>query len=449
MNVTVTSVGGTSATLTADQFTYLPANLVVTTAADTPATSYDPTNLSLRTALTLANIAPGATTISFDPKLDGDTLNLTLGELPITDSVTIQGPGSANLKINAGGLSRIFDINDNTTTNINVEIDGLTLTGGGNVNFGGAIDSWENLSLSDVVVTGNSALQGGGGIFVNSAGVMTIQSSTISGNSSASGKGGGLYATTNGGAVTKIIGSTISGNTANMGGGMYAPTWQLGQLTVQNSTISGNSATLMGGGIWANTSYGGTTTIQNSTITGNTADTGSSGTGKGGGLYVAGGTPSIASTIIAGNADKSGVAPDIFGTVAASNSLIGNNTGSGLTEAPVGTPDTNGNLIGGPINGVINPQLGPLANNGGLTQTCALLVGSPAIDMGSNPANLVYDQRGAGYPRGQRPRRHGRVPRMRPRRPRRLSRRSARPRVPRRAEPWSRSPGPTWPARRR
>jgi hypothetical protein len=399
VNLTVVSVGGTSATSAADQFTYVPATLVVNTAADELDPTYNAADVSLRTALALANIVPGET-ITFDPKLNGSTLTLSLGELPITDSVTIQGPGSTNLKISAGGQSRIFDVNDdNPATNINVAIDGLTLTGGGNVNFGGAIDSYENLSLSDVNITANTALQGGGGIFVSSAGTTLIQNSSISGNST-SGSGGGLYATTNGGTTT-IVGSTISGNTAKMGGGIYAPTWQLGRLTIQNSTLAGNSATLMGGGIWTNASNGGTVAIQNSTLTGNTADAGASGTGKGGGLYAAGGTPSVASTIIAGNlVDKVGTAPDVFGAVAATNSLIGDLTGStGLTEAPVGTPDTNGNLIGGPTHGVINAKLGPLANNGGSTQTCALLVGSPAIDMGSNPASLSYDQRGPGYPR--------------------------------------------------
>ena len=113
---------------------------------------------------------------------------------------------------------------------------------------------------------------------------------------------------------------------------------------------------------------------------------------------MAGGTPSIASTIIAGNVDNTHTAPDVF-AVALSHSLIGDNTGSGLTEAPVGAPNTNGSLIGGPTHGVIDAKLGSLANNGGLTQTCALLAGSPAIDTGSNPASLAYDQRGAGYPR--------------------------------------------------
>jgi hypothetical protein len=46
-----------------------------------------------------------------------------------------------------------------------------------------------------------------------------------------------------------------------------------------------------------------------------------------------------------------------------------------------------------------NPLLGPLANNGGPTQTHALLSGSPAIDTGSNPLALSFDQRGTGFAR--------------------------------------------------
>src|SRR5207253_2438365 len=47
----------------------------------------------------------------------------------------------------------------------------------------------------------------------------------------------------------------------------------------------------------------------------------------------------------------------------------------------------------------VNPLLQPLANNGGTTQTLGLLPGSPAVNAGSNPAGLAFDQRGAGFPR--------------------------------------------------
>jgi hypothetical protein len=87
------------------------------------------------------------------------------------------------------------------------------------------------------------------------------------------------------------------------------------------------------------------------------------------------------------------------------SNLIGFNTNSGLIESPIGSPDADGNLIGGPINGAIDPLLGPLADNGGPTLTHALLPGSPAINAG-DPAAMpgeggvpVHDQRGAPFTR--------------------------------------------------
>jgi hypothetical protein len=100
------------------------------------------------------------------------------------------------------------------------------------------------------------------------------------------------------------------------------------------------------------------------------------------------------------------------GSISAYYSLVGDGRGSGLTEAPVGLLDANGNLIGGPVNGVIDPLLGPLAYNGGPVfldgskmLTHALLPGSPAIDAG-DPAAVAgvgdapeFDQRGMPWSR--------------------------------------------------
>ena len=50
----------------------------------------------------------------------------------------------------------------------------------------------------------------------------------------------------------------------------------------------------------------------------------------------------------------------------------------------------------------VNPNLGPLATNGGPTQTHALLNGSPALDAGGTSANgcPATDQRGVARPQG-------------------------------------------------
>ncbi len=395
------SSNGALATSPSDQVTAQaqPLNLVVTTLTDKLDTTYDPANLSLRDAIAEANANSGTDTITFASTLNGGTIKLSLGELAITDSVTIEGPGAANLTINGSQQSRIFNISDgNSATNISVEIDGLMLTGGSADN-GGAIYSEEDLTLKSATVTGNTATNYGGGIFAYGYGTTTIQNTTISGNSSAV-DGGGILAY-GVGAMT-IQDSTIAGNSANeTGGGIVASSY--GATTIQDSTICGNSAKVNAGGIGIQTADGSTTLIQNSTITGNTTQ------GTGGGLCVAAPTTSttsppsvtVESTIIAGNTDASATAPDVLNPSLATftNCLVGDNPGSGLNEAPVGTPDSNGNLIGGPTHGIVDPKLGSLADNGGPTQTCALLAGSPAIEMGSNPAGLAYDQRGSGYPR--------------------------------------------------
>jgi hypothetical protein len=82
-----------------------------------------------------------------------------------------------------------------------------------------------------------------------------------------------------------------------------------------------------------------------------------------------------------------GLHPDISGSVTATNSLVENTTGTVFRAGSAA------NVIG------LDPRLGPLADNGGPTQTHALLAGSPALDHGSNPAGLAFDQRGAGFAR--------------------------------------------------
>ncbi len=141
-------------------------------------------------------------------------------------------------------------------------------------------------------------------------------------------------------------------------------------------------------------------TVSQSTITGNQAAI------SGGGIFSASSPVTILNSIVAGNTDN-GNAPDIRKSLngdafTVTNSLIGRNNGTGLAATVGTTPDANGNFIGGDTAGTgINPQLGPLANNGGTTRTHALLVGSVAIDSGSNTlaAGLTTDQRGVPFAR--------------------------------------------------
>jgi hypothetical protein len=211
----------------------------------------------------------------------------------------------------------------------------------------------------------------------NTVGIIGL---TLSGGNSPD--GGAIF---NDGTLT-VVGSTLSGNTASAGGAISNSA--TGTLTLINTTISGNTATASGGGIVV---LGGTATIINSTITNNTADSDNNSLGNGGGISALAGTTILKNTIVSGNFNEDGAtdaADDVSGTVDPSSSF---------------------NLIGGAA------ILGPLADNGGTTQTHALLATSPAIEAGSNanlPADtldldgdldtaetLPFDQRGTTFPR--------------------------------------------------
>ena len=245
-------------------------------------------------------------------------------------------------------------------------------------NRGGALDmscNACNITINDSSFTANTAGLYGGAIGTESGNNFTVRRTTISGNSSAAGIGGGIFEDD---VIMLIEDSTISGNTAAVGGGifLYADT----AATIRNSTISGNTATGgSGGGIYFYNDGGSVLTIQNSTIANNT----------GGGIYLYNSSATaqllLASTIVANNtvADINGSGAPQF---TANNSLI--------RVPAAGTVITGSANITGQ-----DPLLGALANNGGPTQTMALQAGSPAIDAGSNPAALAFDQRGAGFPR--------------------------------------------------
>lgn len=351
---------------------------------------------------------------------------LTVSDSVITGNMAGSGGGIHIQALSGASTIQNSTVSGNTSTNVE--------GGGGGGGIRAAIYSGASLTIVNAVVSGNSAGIDGGGLLANTlsdasltlqdstfsgnstnyrgggisihtyvGATTTIQSCTISGNSSIdgadnSGGGGGIYSR-NFGTVT-IQGSTLSGNSAKYdGGGVYSHSVNTGTTTIQNCTLSANFADRDGGGIWSYNS--GALAIKNCTVTANSADADSNGTGSGGGIRSSSGSVSLQNTILAANNDNSGTAPDVAGSVVAIFSLVGNNTGSALVEAPLGSPDASGNLIGGPIHGTINPLIAALANNGGPTQTHALLAGSPAIDTG-DPSFVgppTFDQRGAPHSR--------------------------------------------------
>ena len=345
---------------------------------------------SLREAVTAANSTADNDTIAFSTLFNTtQTIVLGLGEIVIANngSLTINGPGANLLTVDGNNASRVISISDDAIVNI----DSMRLTRGNgagalNNGSGGALsNNGGTTTLTNMIITGSTATNGGGLRNVT-GGILTIISSEIT-NNTTTGSGGGMQNVAN--TFVTIINTTFTGNVANSaatGGGAIQAN---GTLNIVNSTFSGNSApTADGGGIYYN---GQGLTMNNVTIANNSAT-------DGGGLYKSTTTnnASIRNTIIAGNTAPAN--PDVRGNfISLGNNLIGS-VGSS-------TGWISSDLLNSPA------FLAPLANNGGFTRTHALQANSPAINAGDNcvvtascaagnpPSALTTDQRGAGFPR--------------------------------------------------
>jgi hypothetical protein len=332
-------------------------------------------------------------------------------------------PGAGG-SVQGGGLystGGALTISDSSVAN-NQAVGGVGGTGGGyegsapggNAQGGGLYAAGGLLTFSDSAATANTLRGGdgnrgasdggacqGGGLYVGST-VLTVRNATIAGNTlrggdggSSSGVGGdggtsqgsGLYA---GGGMLTITNSTIAANTLGGGtGGNGFGFYYYG--------TGGSGGVAEGAGLWV--AAGATAQVSFDTISNNQATGGTHGNGNyngrdgaatGGGLYNQGTLQSydtiLADNTVAGPGATS--SPDLFGDLGSVGyNLIGNFQG--------GTGFEPTDLLN------VDPQLGPLQDNGGPTQTMALLPGSPAIDAGD--PNFVgppfWDQRGDGFPR--------------------------------------------------
>jgi hypothetical protein len=370
---------------------------------------------------TLRTVAEGAgdgDTIDLSA-LTCSTITLTQGAIPLLlNSVSITGPGSSALAIDAAGSDRVLlhpgygtlTVTGLTLRNGAASASGYHITGGGCIVSGGYL-VLDHSVVRDCRATAEGVY--GGGIF---AYAVTMYTSTLSGavalgqnpNTGTAAFGGGVYTT-----YVNIVDSTITGNRAahdlsdgqpsyDTGGGIFT---NFGGL-IRSSTIDNNYSNGFGGGLSA---FNGVVNIANSTVSGNTAKT-----RGGGGLDLRvffGGT--ISNSTIAANTAPAGGGillrglPDRFEL---ESTLVGGNTAVAGADVGSEQPTTllgNNNLVvaadvnitlpGNTLHAA--PLLLPLAANGGTTRTHALMPGSPAVDAGNNIAALATDQRGAGFPR--------------------------------------------------
>lgn len=301
------------------------------------------------------------------------------------------GPGVIG---NPAGYLKIVDstISNNTSTTC------------GGIDAGNATNkSVVKLSYGNVIGNnaGQSSLGGAGGIC---AGYVSLFHSTVSGNK---GGTGGILTGQHGPAYDLLARySTIANNTAyNFDGGVESYS-----AAFYSSTISGNVAQKGAGGINANKSK-----FVNSTVSGN------HGTGVGG---INGWAVKLYNSTVAFNAsaqytNNGGIVVSFYCPpqdtcshpslgISMTSTIVANNVG-GVANAEsdvyvqAGVLSASKSLIMSsnmPSSSITaDPQLFPLANNGGIVQTHALGLHSPALGVGSNPKNLGFDERGSGFPR--------------------------------------------------
>jgi hypothetical protein len=359
-----------------------------------------------------------ATAGSGDTILVPGSFTITLAsELDVTQAapgVTISATGDGMPVLNGNHATRILHLNPSTALSLN----GLHLTGGRVAGDGSAIQAFgpaaltvnnsvftDNGSTSPsgtggaVQVNGNVAttIQGsvfsanfagsgsgnGGAIEIDSPNTANISKTTISGNQALGGRGGGIQM--NGGDTLNISDSTVSGNTAGtQAGGIEIDS--PGTLNMVNSTVTGNGAAGAGGGGIAFNSPGAGTVV-NSTIAGNRATGGGA---TGGGLEIDSSTSNdvvFKNSIVAGNSAPNGANCGFPASTTPQFRSSGHNLENGTSC---------GFAAGGDLNA--DPLLASLADNGGTTQTMALLPGSPAIDHGDNVGCPATDQRGQVRP---------------------------------------------------
>lgn len=409
---------------------------------------------SFRTGVAQGSCVPvgiDSDTIDFAPALANSTITLARGELTVTGPVTIAGSGqtidadygsrvlyvfrgdltASDLTLThgyAGGTGRggsgagIYIYSGNATlSNVTVSHN-FALGDGGGINLEGG-----SLTLSHATVSGNTSVQSTGGISVY--GTASIGDSLISGNTGA--KTGGIaifsgYSYSTVSSIASITRSTIAGNSGACtsgpcAGGIYSGFGNF--LTIGESTISGNSAagavdlvaggmylpnsvlTLVGSTVAQNSAKGnskvagaishsgtlyGTSVVINATISGNSAVSYNAGSNVQSGMLLGYGGDSnlqLRNSIIAGNAGGTDL-----GVSGAGVGMTACVVGTIADIAPFNTDASN--------HFTDSPGLGPLQNNGGPTQTMALLQGSVAVDGGKNAfVSTNYDQRGPGFPR--------------------------------------------------
>lgn len=296
---------------------------------------------SLRQAISDANANQFSDRIVFNlPGSGPHTIQLN-GELQVNSSVEIAGPTDESVAVRGNGSSQVFWFRGGS--GVSASVSNLTITNGGNPDRFGA------QSMGGGILNGERFASNG----VN----LTVMNSTIVGNR-AEVSGGGIF---NRGGSLRLVNVTVANNATNAFDGGGVRLFDTDHVSITNSTITGNSAPDSGGGI-SKSGFFQPLTLHNSVVAGNTA----------------------------GNGPDLQVSTGVFASFDTRNNFIGNGSGTGgySSSDQVGTNEA-----------PLDPDLGPLQDNGGPTQTRLPYADSPLIDRGSNTLCPITDQRGVERPR--------------------------------------------------
>ena len=360
-------------------------------------------------------------------------VSATINDLALTNGKTVSAnSGSGTATDRAGGAifkdAATNDASTLTLSNLSISNSLAQASPNGSINgTGGGVASYAPLTISNCTFSGNMATvinragAQGGGVYASKGAI--ISGSTFSTNTA--GRGGGASLT---GAIS-VSGCTFTGNTgADFGGGLYLQDSVFGSATasVVGSTFASNKVTGQGNTISGGSAIAGvfffsteTFSIANSTFSANsTTSPGSAmgavfnGTSPATSILTldsctfSGNTasaPTVAVNGVYNSSQGQGAVTKIGNTILKAGdatATIGNSTDGVVTSLGYNLASDNGGgfltATGDQIN--TDPKLGPLADNGGPTQTFALLANSPAINAGSTL--LATDQRGVARPQG-------------------------------------------------
>lgn len=319
----------------------------------------------------------------------GLTVNLSSGDVVYTNSqpITLNGNGSI---IDGDDAHQILDASAGPAVTVN----DLTMRDGETTGDGGAIETGDDVTVNNSTFTSNRA-DGNGGAIRSSSGAITITNSLFAGNTSASDGG----AVRNSSGTVEVIDSTFRDNTADGDGGAIRGSST--DFTVTGSTFEGNET--FGGNGGAIRGSSSNLDATNSTFSGNTAS------GDGGLFRTSSGTVTLVHvTGVSNSAGGDGAHLRVdtlvaFGTVltdpqgASSCEIVSSTTSNGFNY------DTDGSCGFGAGSGDVSngsdPQLGPLTDNGGPTETHLPQPGSPLVDaVTACDPTVTTDQRGIERP---------------------------------------------------